>query len=210
MILTWRLSWIRAALMQVLYFLLPFLDSSNLFLVPGGDFSIGSTEQESWGDWRPLPKDSRSQIVEASILPPSAFMSHFTDTDFYQQVLGTNSELSHMNCDWTFDHGTGFSEWQSDILIDNNTSSNDSELRDRPCLQEASILCNELQPNPYPARSHLQPSRRWHPLYHNVIPKADGLYHCPFEDDPTANCMHKPQKLKCNYEYNLVFSFSLS
>lgn len=41
---------------------------------------------------------------------------------------------------------------------------------------------------------------REHPLYHNVTPKADGLYHCPFEDDPKANCTHKPEKLKCNYD----------
>jgi len=46
---------------------------------------------------------------------------------------------------------------------------------------------------------------REHPLYHNVTPKADGLYHCPFEDDPKANCTHKPEKLKCNYEYDPVF-----
>lgn len=42
---------------------------------------------------------------------------------------------------------------------------------------------------------------REHPLYHNISPHSDGLYHCPFEDDPKANCMHKPEKLKCNYEY---------
>jgi hypothetical protein len=47
---------------------------------------------------------------------------------------------------------------------------------------------------------------REHPLYHNVTPKADGLYHCPFENDPKANCTHKPEKLKCNYEYDPVLS----
>jgi len=51
----------------------------------------------------------------------------------------------------------------------------------------------------------LDNSAREHPLYHNVTPKADGLYHCPFEDDPKANCAHKPEKLKCNYEYDPVF-----
>jgi hypothetical protein len=51
----------------------------------------------------------------------------------------------------------------------------------------------------------LDNTAREHPLYHNVTPKADGLYHCPFEDDPKANCTHKPEKLKCNYEYDLVF-----
>jgi hypothetical protein len=49
---------------------------------------------------------------------------------------------------------------------------------------------------------------RDHYLYHNVTPQADGLYHCPWEKDPNSNCQHKPQKLKCNYEYKL-YSFSL-
>ena len=47
----------------------------------------------------------------------------------------------------------------------------------------------------------LDNTAREHPLYHNVTHKADGLYHCPFEDDPGSNCTHKPEKLKCNYEY---------
>ncbi|KAN0090196.1 hypothetical protein V8E51_018775 [Hyaloscypha variabilis] len=54
----------------------------------------------------------------------------------------------------------------------------------------------------------LDNTAREHPLYHNVTPKADGLYHCPFEDDPKANCTHKPEKLKCNYEYDPVFPYS--
>jgi len=41
---------------------------------------------------------------------------------------------------------------------------------------------------------------RDHPLYQNVTPKADGLYHCPFEGQD--NCQHRPEKLKCNYEYD--------
>jgi hypothetical protein len=55
----------------------------------------------------------------------------------------------------------------------------------------------------------LDNTAREHPLYHNVTPKADGLYHCPFEDDPKTNCTHKPEKLKCNYEYapRLFFCF---
>ena len=55
--------------------------------------------------------------------------------------------------------------------------------------------------------AELDNTAREHPLYHNVTPKADGLYHCPFEDDPKANCTHKPEKLKCNYEYDPVFPF---
>jgi hypothetical protein len=41
---------------------------------------------------------------------------------------------------------------------------------------------------------------RDHPLYQNVTPKADGLYHCPWEGKD--GCQHKPEKLKCNYEYD--------
>lgn len=41
---------------------------------------------------------------------------------------------------------------------------------------------------------------RTHPLYHNAVPQEDGLYHCPWENDPESNCQHKPEKLKCNYD----------
>jgi hypothetical protein len=41
-------------------------------------------------------------------------------------------------------------------------------------------------------------SARDHELYKNVTVQADGLFHCPWEG--TANCNHKPEKLKCNYE----------
>ena len=51
------------------------------------------------------------------------------------------------------------------------------------------------------ARSSLEMDNtaRDHPLYHNVSTNADGLYHCPWESE--ASCQHKPEKLKCNYEY---------
>jgi hypothetical protein len=45
-------------------------------------------------------------------------------------------------------------------------------------------------------------SARTHYLYHNVTPQSDGLYHCPWENKPEANCQHRPEKLKCNYEYD--------
>ncbi|PFH58455.1 hypothetical protein XA68_13661 [Ophiocordyceps unilateralis] len=41
-------------------------------------------------------------------------------------------------------------------------------------------------------------SARDHPLYKNAAPQADGLFHCPWEGQ--ANCNHKPEKLKCNYD----------
>ncbi|KAL7626170.1 hypothetical protein AAE478_002940 [Parahypoxylon ruwenzoriense] len=41
-------------------------------------------------------------------------------------------------------------------------------------------------------------SARDHPLYKSAYPKSDGLFHCPWEGQ--ANCNHKPEKLKCNYD----------
>jgi hypothetical protein len=41
-------------------------------------------------------------------------------------------------------------------------------------------------------------SARDHPYYKMAAPGPDGLYHCPFEGDPSCN--HKPEKLKCNYD----------
>ena len=40
---------------------------------------------------------------------------------------------------------------------------------------------------------------RDHPLYQNVTAQPDGFYHCPWEGQD--GCLHKPEKLKCNYEY---------
>lgn len=47
---------------------------------------------------------------------------------------------------------------------------------------------------------------RTHPLY-AMEPEADGLYHCPYKAD-NPDCGHKPTKLKCNYEYELSFTFA--
>lgn len=47
---------------------------------------------------------------------------------------------------------------------------------------------------------------RDHPLYHNIAAHPDGLYHCPWEGK--QSCTHKPEKLKCNYEYD-PFYFSI-
>ncbi|KAI1417693.1 hypothetical protein F5Y13DRAFT_151624 [Hypoxylon sp. FL1857] len=41
-------------------------------------------------------------------------------------------------------------------------------------------------------------SARDHPLYKNVCPQPDGLFHCPWEGQ--SSCNHKPEKLKCNYD----------
>ena len=41
-------------------------------------------------------------------------------------------------------------------------------------------------------------SARDHWLYKDASPKADGLFHCPWEGRP--ECNHRAEKLKCNYE----------
>ncbi|KAK3379354.1 hypothetical protein B0T24DRAFT_646982 [Lasiosphaeria ovina] len=41
-------------------------------------------------------------------------------------------------------------------------------------------------------------SARDHYLYKTAYPQADGLFHCPWEGQPSCN--HKPEKLKCNYD----------
>lgn len=52
----------------------------------------------------------------------------------------------------------------------------------------------------------LENTAKDHPLYYSAAPKDDGFYHCPWEGHPT--CQHKPEILKCNYEYE--FSLLLS
>ncbi|SPJ73592.1 uncharacterized protein FTOL_03322 [Fusarium torulosum] len=41
-------------------------------------------------------------------------------------------------------------------------------------------------------------SARDHDLYKKAAPFEDGLYHCPWEGQPS--CGHRPEKLKCNYD----------
>jgi hypothetical protein len=62
-------------------------------------------------------------------------------------------------------------------------------------IEDASAL-----PQAYTARRQGSDgeSARDHALYKNVVPQADGLFHCPWEGQP--NCNHKAEKLKCNYE----------
>jgi hypothetical protein len=66
----------------------------------------------------------------------------------------------------------------------------------------ASDLASRQQPSTGANLVEQDNSARTHYLYHNVTPQADGLYHCPWENKPEANCQHRPEKLKCNYEYD--------
>jgi hypothetical protein len=49
---------------------------------------------------------------------------------------------------------------------------------------------------------------RDHSLYQNVTVHSDGLYHCPWEGQD--GCQHRPEKLKCNYEYATPNFYSLN
>jgi hypothetical protein len=62
------------------------------------------------------------------------------------------------------------------------------------------LLDNAVMPAAFTRRSSGdgESSARDHPLYKNAMPKADGLFHCPWEGH--ASCNHKAEKLKCNYE----------
>jgi hypothetical protein len=63
-------------------------------------------------------------------------------------------------------------------------------------------LFEEMPLSDIPRRSspEIDNSARDHPLYQNAKVGPDALYHCPWEGkDP--QCTHKPEKLKCNYEY---------
>ncbi|KAH7418749.1 hypothetical protein BKA64DRAFT_207629 [Cadophora sp. MPI-SDFR-AT-0126] len=49
-----------------------------------------------------------------------------------------------------------------------------------------------------PPKLDINKNGRDHPLYQNVTPHGDGLYHCPWEEH--EECQHQPAKFK--YEYN--------
>lgn len=53
------------------------------------------------------------------------------------------------------------------------------------------------QQSPVSYRAEIE-TRGEHPLYSRATTGSDGLYHCPWEADPSCN--HKPESLKCNYE----------
>ncbi|ODA80084.1 hypothetical protein RJ55_03042 [Drechmeria coniospora] len=46
--------------------------------------------------------------------------------------------------------------------------------------------------------SNVSDSARDHVLYKSAAPGPDGFFHCPWEGQ--ANCNHKAEKLKCNYD----------
>lgn len=59
----------------------------------------------------------------------------------------------------------------------------------------------------YGGRTASEPEQnaRDHELYQKATPNPmDGLYHCPWEGQ--SNCQHKAEKLKCNYEYDILYS----
>ena len=76
----------------------------------------------------------------------------------------------------------------------------------KPVVSVAQQERKTISPGPSVPTSHTSENdegrHRTHPLY-SEGPRSDGLYHCPYKaKDP--NCPHKPTKLKCNYEYDLL------
>lgn len=72
------------------------------------------------------------------------------------------------------------------------------------CQRRSSINSGVYESEPKPDSSHShgssehENSPRDHPLYQRAAARPDGLYHCPWEGEPSCN--HKPEKLKCNYD----------
>jgi hypothetical protein len=78
----------------------------------------------------------------------------------------------------------------------------------KPVVSVAQQERKAISPGSSVPASHTSESdegrHRTHPLY-SEGPRPDGLYHCPYKaKDP--NCPHKPTKLKCNYEYDLLLT----
>lgn len=76
------------------------------------------------------------------------------------------------------------------------------ELSRQGLPEGSSPVSNASQENSVEAEK-LHNTYRSDPLYKSATMGSDGLYHCPFEGKD-ANCNHKPDKLKCNYEYGSI------
>lgn len=87
-----------------------------------------------------------------------------------------------------------------------NMSSNGAVRKQKPRQTEvASDLAATSRHHRSIATSQMPESEntfRDHPLYQNVAPKGDGLYHCPWEGQ--EDCQHKPVKLKSEYRYGRI------
>ena len=81
------------------------------------------------------------------------------------------------------------------ISLDRKISVIPEDLKIIPQLDENLALPPAYTPRRQPTEGE---SARDHDLYKKATPFEDGLYHCPWEGQ--ANCNHKPEKLKCNYE----------
>jgi hypothetical protein len=172
---------------------------------PGSPYSPGTL----WDDIDLLNSQRSSPTLleqeDPWVLPPSQISSSPSDTIFYSpspEGLSPNySDPYGQDC-------SGYFDFPSYTKIGDRVSRRHVGPRESKVNKDLLFVCkprlpSEKRPVSKTPWDHpeFDNAAREHPLYHNVTPKADGLYHCPFEDDPKSNCPHKPEKLKCNYEY---------
>ncbi|KAG6003651.1 hypothetical protein E4U21_001812 [Claviceps maximensis] len=81
--------------------------------------------------------------------------------------------------------------------VERKVSLSSESNKDKAHLDDGSLVIS----NGFAPRRHGsdgESSARDHELYKNATPGPDGLFHCPWEGQ--ANCNHKAEKLKCNYD----------
>ncbi|KAI9046677.1 hypothetical protein LZ554_009417 [Drepanopeziza brunnea f. sp. 'monogermtubi'] len=137
-----------------------------------------------WDNGTDFLESQRSSPIlfeEAWALPAPQLATSATDSPFTPSVEGTSPRVTRKPI------GPRPSKVASDLAARPQRLPGTAETSDESFKMVSSNV--EVDNTP-----------RDHHLYHNVTPQADGLYHCPWEKDPTSNCQHKPEKLKCNYD----------
>ena len=110
---------------------------------------------------------------------------------------GSSSYLPHMESDQASNVSSSTSDSDSGSSHGRRLShahSQDGHLDEDFTLSPATTALQQKRSN-----SESSDSARDHYLYKNAACSDDGLYHCPWEGK--SQCNHKPEKLKCNYEY---------
>ncbi|TKA22569.1 hypothetical protein B0A50_08139 [Salinomyces thailandicus] len=133
------------------------------------------------------------------------------DSAPHSQPVGPIGYLSDRTEDWssfiqfdqedtvvpsgTLSYAAGYGDMPGDYV---EMPNSDMKPMDIPSQQDLGLVLSGVPngaSNP-PAETD-EGRHRTHPLY-NEGARPDGLYHCPFETEPS--CQHKPTKLKCNYD----------
>ncbi|KAI9742235.1 MAG: hypothetical protein M1818_004135 [Claussenomyces sp. TS43310] len=180
-------------------------ESFNLFTNPGDDIMFSP------------PLDMVSPTLMTSKYVQSQDLSAMEPLEDSSPLIlwnGLESQASRISSpeqingdSWSVDHSTGLG---NDLSLE-YLSSHESRISGRPAspddpsqlysLHGPNSTYDDMSPSAQGLANRnvdLDNTARDHPLYQKATPKADGLYHCPWEGDST--CTHKPEKLKCNYD----------